>query len=192
MSYADDVEDYESYRNSQGEPSPQQLREWRATKARSSSFAHQEFLNAGPESLTARDALQVILRSTRRSRFRVLAIVCRRNHTISEVLTTPVGLVLLGVGPLTSVETQPAGGVLASHYHPDYGWMGDTEWSATWEQRRRTNREEPVVCLLEQLRRDEATLQCRCTTAVLDYADIERYLATGKRRVVYAKEVKRP
>ncbi|MEV6306467.1 hypothetical protein AB0M02_44160 [Actinoplanes sp. NPDC051861] len=178
---------YEEYKNSLGEPSPEQLRRARMETPDSHSWSHQELLEAGPQSAEASQALRKILTTSKRFRFRRLAIVCRRNHTIGEVYRTAAGLVLTGLGPLDGVEAYAVGGVIEGGYDPEYGYTTATDWDATWEEQRRDSRKESVVCLVEQLRGpvDDVKLQCRCTTAKLDHQKVMAYLATGKRRVVY-------
>lgn len=177
---------YDEYMRSLGNPTPEMLREAAGTKGHG-SFGHQEFVDAGPSSTAARKALQTIARTSRLSRFRELAIVCsKKNHTIGEIYKTAAGLVLTGRGPLTSVEASALGGTLDEHYNPEFGTVGATEWDYTWEQQQRISREEPVVCLVDQLVDHVATLQCRCTTAVVRPHDVGRWLASGRRRVVYS------
>jgi hypothetical protein len=192
VSWADDTEDWNSYLKSQGQPTSEQLRKARETPD-SFSWAHQELLAAGPQSTEATQALRTILTTSRRSRFRVLSIVCRRNHTIGEIYRTAAGLVLTGLGPLDSVDAYAVGGEIEDHYDPDYGYVSTTPWDATWVEQRRGSRREPVACLVEQLQGpvDDVKLQCRCTTAKLDHEKVAAYLATGKRRVVYASKAQR-
>lgn len=183
------------YDRAQGRPSREDLQEWRETNFER-SYAHQEFLMEHVDQPAARAALQPILKAGKLSRFRVLRIVCPKNHTIAEVYRTAGGLVLLGVGPLVIGEAHAAGGVIEGHYDPDFGPVGDHEWSYDWQQTRRTNREQRVVCFLHSLWAEPggcavATMQCRCTTARLGRPDIEQYMATGKRRVVHDKSAQR-
>lgn len=187
---------YDEYKHSLGEPGPEDLRAWRDGTGLEESLAHEELLLEDADSPLARAALQTILKTGKRSRFRVLAIVCRKNHTIAEVYRTGGGLVLTGIGPQQIASAHNAGGVLPGHLHPEYGSIGDTEWEYTWEQTRRKNRQQSVVCFVRALWREDGgratvTMSCRCLTTHFGSDDIERFMKTGKRRVVYDKAAQR-
>jgi hypothetical protein len=113
-----------------------------------------------PEMESILNALQ---RGTRRSRLRIMQIVCQNDDQLGEVFPTIAGPVLLGYGPVEQQGQQPRDGVGAFK-------LGNVD---------------PITD------RRFLLLQCQCSRMVLPANWITGKLASGTRRAVWGTRVPR-
>jgi hypothetical protein len=137
---------------------------------------------AAPHSREAPWAVKAILRVGKLGRYRLLYVACSgsRSHRLAQVIRTPVGPVVLGLGPITEFRTETHGG---EHYDPEHGPF---DWEVKIDRRNRINRGEPICCLLADLLPDDsAWMQCRCRTEHIPGRWFADQIEAGRQRVVY-------
>jgi hypothetical protein len=164
---------------------------------------HAGYRDAAPDDPDARAALQPILRAGRLSRFRLLDIACSNGHRLAQVIRTPIGPVISGVGPITEVfvEEREDGVVAEGIFIPSswgYETVGyDAQVGPLYIERderqrtRRGNRQEQVCCRLDLIvpptaggAANSVTVSCRCRTRTIDPRWLVETPATRTRRAV--------
>lgn len=99
---------------------------------------------------------------------------------MAQVVRTPAGPVVLGLGPITEYRVERHGG---EHYDPDHGPF---DWEVDIEKRKRINRMETVCCLLNDLLpKGSARMQCRCRTESIPGSWFVKQIDGDRRRVVF-------
>ena len=107
--------------------------------------------------------LNAIQRGTKRSRLRILQIVCQNSDQLGEVFPTAAGPVLMGFGRVEREGEQPRNGVGAIR-------LGNVD---------------PITD------RRFLLLQCQCSRVVLPANWITTKLASGSRRVTWETRIPR-
>jgi len=158
-----------------------------------------------PNQATALEALRPILAAGRISRFRLLAVVCRTDHLLAQVIRTARGPVVTGRAPYSRIEIEHLGGDSIPAQDGD-GWV-DGAWQYNWQRTRQISRMLSVCVFLDALSdiveprtglgvtenggtsvtNRAIGLQCRCSRVSIVGSWLAAHIEAGRRRVVFAK-----
>jgi hypothetical protein len=135
-----------------------------------------------PEAVAALDPL---LRSGGLGRYRVLDVICQRDHRLLQVLSAGGRLLVLAECSAGRRWTETFGGDSIPVWDPDdeIGWI-DRDWSIDVERRETRSRAGYVVAFLEQPTAADPVYeaQCRCRTAHISAQWLRSALTGSDRR----------